>query len=104
MPVASEPQQSLDMANMELMHNFTTRTFTTLSDNLVIRDFYRMTTVQIGLKCDYIMRALLAVSALHLAYHRPDMRIHYQTLAASHHQLATKEASKQQCYFHEREP
>lgn len=85
------------MQNLELLHNFTTRTFATLSDSNIIRDFYRVSAVQLGLRCDYIMRTLLAISALHLAYHRPDMRDHYRSLAMTHHQIATRDAS--QAYY-----
>lgn len=82
------------MQTLELLHNFTTRTFATLSDSTIIRDFYRQSAVQLGLRCDYIMRAVLAVSSLHLAYHRPEMRDHYRSLAMTHHQVASREASK----------
>lgn len=82
------------MQSLELLHNFTTRTFATLSDSIMIRDFYRVSAVQLGLQCDYIMRAVLAVSALHLAYHRPEMRDHYRSLAMVHHQVASRDASK----------
>ena len=60
----------------------------------MIRDFYRLSAVQLGLQCGYIMRALLSVSALHLAYHRPDKRSHYHSLAMMHHQVAGRDASK----------
>lgn len=52
-----------------------------------------MTCVQIGLKCEYIMRALLAVSSLHLAHHRPETHGSYLSLAMHHHQIATTEVS-----------
>ncbi|KAI1850820.1 hypothetical protein JX265_013300 [Neoarthrinium moseri] len=86
------PPQGLDVSSLELLHNFTTRTFATLSESLILRDFYRITAVQLGLQCEYVMRTLLAVSALHLAYHRPDMRDHYQSLGMAHHQVATRDA------------
>lgn len=81
------------METLELLHNFTTMTFATLSDSVIIRDFYRVSAVQLGLSCDYIMRAVLAVSALHLAYHRPERREHYHSLAMMHHQVASRDAS-----------
>ncbi|KAL2274192.1 hypothetical protein FJTKL_03594 [Diaporthe vaccinii] len=86
------PSGGLDMQSLELLHNFTTRTFATLSDSIMIRDFYRVSAVQLGLQCDYIMRAVLAVSALHLAYHRPEMRDHYRSLAMVHHKVASRDA------------
>ncbi|KAI0024850.1 hypothetical protein F4780DRAFT_479953 [Xylariomycetidae sp. FL0641] len=80
----------LNMQDLELIHNFTTSTFSTMSESLVIRDFYRISLVQIGFACDYIMRALLAVSALQLAHYRPHMRDYYQSLAMTHHQKASR--------------
>lgn len=82
------------MQDLELLHNFTTRTYATLSDNLILAEFYRTSAVQYGLKEEYIMRTILSISASHLAYHRHDRQGHYQSLAMSHHQIAAKSASK----------
>lgn len=57
-----------------------------------IREFYRVSVVQVGFTCDYIMRALLAVSSLHLAHFRPHMREHYQSVAIVHYQAASRTA------------
>jgi hypothetical protein len=57
-----------------------------------MREFYRTTVVQVGLGCDYIMRAILAVSSLHLAHHRQHMRDHYEAVAITHHQIASQAA------------
>ncbi|KAK8118758.1 Sterol uptake control protein 2 [Apiospora kogelbergensis] len=93
LPVSVPTQpQGLHMQDLELLHNYTTRTYATLSDSLILRDFYRTTAVQYGLENEYIMRTLLSVSASHMAYHRPEMQRHYQALAMSHHQIATKSA------------
>lgn len=51
-----------------------------------------MSVVQVGFTCDYIMRALLAVSSLHLAHFRPHMREHYQSVAIVHYQAASRTA------------
>ncbi|KAJ2998991.1 hypothetical protein NUW58_g138 [Xylaria curta] len=80
----------LNLDHLELLHNYTTSTYATLSESPVIRDFYRITAVQIGLECDYVMRALLAVSSLQLAYYRPHMREHYRSAAMHHHQIASR--------------
>ena len=89
------PSQVLDMSSLELLHNFTTRTFATLSESLILRDFYRFSAVQRGLQCEYIMRTLLAISALHLAHHNVEMRDYYQSLGMAHHRVATRDASKE---------
>ncbi|KAK6850977.1 C6 zinc finger protein [Apiospora arundinis] len=93
LPVSMHAQpRGLDMQDLELLHNFTTRTCATLSDSLILVDFYRISAVQYGLKEEYIMRTLLSVSASHLAYHRHEKQRHYQSLAMSHHQIAAKSA------------
>ncbi|ETS77969.1 hypothetical protein PFICI_10031 [Pestalotiopsis fici W106-1] len=86
------PSQALDMSSLELLHNFTTRTYVTLSESLILRDFYRFSAVQRGLQCEYIMRTLLAISALHLAHHNVERRDHYQSLGMAQHQIATRDA------------
>ncbi|KAI0391132.1 hypothetical protein F5Y17DRAFT_24859 [Xylariaceae sp. FL0594] len=84
---------SLNMEQLELLHNYTTSTYATLSESPVIRDFYRITAVQMGLECDYVMRSLLAVSSLQLAYYRPHMRDHYRSTAVHHHEIASRMAA-----------
>ena len=63
-----------------------------MNDNPVIRDFYRVTVIKMGLSCDYIMRAALAISSLHLAHYRPHLGEHYRSLAIAHHQAASSVA------------
>ncbi|KAI0480378.1 hypothetical protein GGR56DRAFT_671493 [Xylariaceae sp. FL0804] len=82
----------LNLADLELLHNYSVSTYTTLTENAVMREFYRITAVQLGFRCDYVMRTLLAVSALHLAHYRPAMREYYQSLAVAHHQNASRVA------------
>ncbi|KAK4161116.1 hypothetical protein QBC43DRAFT_303174 [Cladorrhinum sp. PSN259] len=80
----------LNMTDLELLHNYTTTTYLTLSESPVIREFYRNTVVQVGLDCDYIMRGVLALSSLHLAHHREHMRDHYLAAAITHHRAASQ--------------
>lgn len=82
------------MVDLELLHNYSTRTYATLSDSLILRDFYRIPAVEYGLRHDYIMHALLTVSACHMAHYRAEQRNYYQGLAVSYHQTATKSARK----------
>ncbi|KAH6628761.1 hypothetical protein F5144DRAFT_580082 [Chaetomium tenue] len=82
----------LNITDLELLHNYTTTTYLTLSESPVIREFYRNTVVQVGFDCDYIMRGVLALSGLHLAHHRQPMRDHYLAAAIRHHQAASQAA------------
>lgn len=62
------------MLDLELMHNFTTFTYATLSSDATVRNMFRTDVVRMAFDCDYVMRSLLAVSALHLAHFRPNRR------------------------------
>ena len=80
------------MLELELLHNFTTKTYTTLTTDSSVWPFWRDDIVQLGLTCDYIMRAVLAVSALHLASQRPDRRDFYVAEGILLHQKASRAA------------
>ena len=80
------------MTDLELMHNFTTFTCVTFSSDAILRNLWRVTVVQVALECDYVMRCLLGMSALHLAYHRPDRRDYYVARALQYHQIASRSA------------
>ncbi|KAK3689699.1 hypothetical protein B0T22DRAFT_177160 [Podospora appendiculata] len=82
----------LPLLELELLHNFTIHTYSTLTADEHVADFWRTTVVQIGLRCDYIMRAVLAVSALHLAYHRPEKRDFYTAHGIEFHRRASRSA------------
>lgn len=88
-----EPDE-LALLQLELLHNFTTKTFATLTADPVLWEFWRDDMVQLGLSCDYIMRAVLAISALHLAYHRPDRRDFYTAQGILLHQKASRSAMR----------
>ncbi len=48
--------------------------------------------MQCGLQSDYTMRAILAVSALHLAHTQPERSDHYISQGIQYHQEALKSA------------
>jgi hypothetical protein len=84
-----------------LLHNFTTKTYSTLTADASLWEFWRDDVVQLGLSCDYVMRAVLAVSALHLAYHRPDRRDFYIESGILLHQKAARSAMRVMAAEHE---
>ena len=92
--VDPERHEDLPLLELELLHNFTTLTYSTLAVDPGVCDFWRVTVVQIGLQCDYIMRAVLAISALHLAYHRPERRDFYTAQGIVLHQKAARSAMR----------
>ena len=84
----------LPLLELELLHNFTVQTYATLAADPGVCDFWRVSVVRIGLSCSFIMRSVLAVSALHLAYHRPDRREHYTAQGILLHQRASRSAMR----------
>ncbi|KAJ2891403.1 hypothetical protein MKZ38_000474 [Zalerion maritima] len=93
-PESTAPQRTpgLNFLDLELLHNFTTSTYATLSTDVNIQNFYRLNIVRLGLHCDYLMRAILAVSSLHLAHYSTDRKEYYVSQALLYHQLASRQA------------
>ncbi|KAK4118846.1 hypothetical protein N657DRAFT_582838 [Parathielavia appendiculata] len=94
----SQPQGSvpstcdLNLIDLELMHNFTTYTCTTIASDPAVRQMLRTTAVHMAVECEYLMRAILAVSALHLSRYRPQKKTLYLERAMHHHQAASSVA------------
>ena len=80
------------MLDLELLLNYTTSTYSTFSNDRLVQDFWRHTVPDMGLQCDFVMRCVLALSALHIASYRPDRREFYISTALRHHQLASRKA------------
>ena len=69
------------MDELELLHQFTTQTCFTLSDRPESHAMWQITVPQEGFKHSFLMREMLAISALHLSFLRPDRHDHYTQLA-----------------------
>lgn len=89
-PVETVPP--LNLLDLELLNNFTSSTYNTLSNDPSIRNIWKSAIVRKALNCDFVMRALLAVSATHIAQHRPSQRHHYLSHAMAYHDLASRTA------------
>ncbi|PHH55453.1 Sterol uptake control protein 2 [Ceratocystis fimbriata CBS 114723] len=83
----------LNLIDLELLHNFTTSTYATLSSDPGVQNVWRITVVRFGVQCEYVMRSILAVSALHIAHHKPQKRDFYFSRALTYHQLASRAAT-----------
>lgn len=84
--------QALNFVDLELIHNFTTSVYETLSTDPVVRCMWRVSVVRLALRCEYVMRALLSVSALHLAHRVPERKEALVSRALQYHRLASREA------------
>ncbi|OCL06575.1 hypothetical protein AOQ84DRAFT_343111 [Glonium stellatum] len=84
---------SLNLVHLELLHNFTTSTSFTLSQNPLLRTLWRINVPQIGLSYTFVMHGILSLSALHLAHFRSDRRSFYLSCAQAEHETALRAAS-----------
>lgn len=69
-------------------------TYTTLSEDAAVRNFWKYTVVRLGVNCDYVMRCILAVSALHMAHYQPEKRDFFVSRAIAYHQTASRTATR----------
>lgn len=72
---------ALQMEDLELLHHFTTETCYTLSDRPESHELWRVNALQVAFQHDFLMRGILAISALHLRYLRPVKQNHYSQIA-----------------------
>lgn len=78
----------LNLLDLELLHNYSTSTCYTLSGDPILKNMWRITVPQIGFSYEFVMRNILALSALHLAYMNPAKRDFYIPQAVLQHQTA----------------
>lgn len=82
----------LNFRDLELLHNFVAYTSMTMSSQPTIKEFWRTTAPRLALRAEYVMRGILAVSALHTAYNHPTVGNVYQVEAMSHYQIGSRQA------------
>ncbi|KAH8686413.1 hypothetical protein BGZ61DRAFT_454452 [Ilyonectria robusta] len=82
----------LNLLDLELLHNFTTLTYSTLTHDPAIQNLWKFGIIRLAVGCDYLMRSILAVSALHIAQHRPEQKDFYVSNAIIYHQIASRTA------------
>ncbi|OCT54929.1 C6 finger domain protein [Cladophialophora carrionii] len=78
-PTSDTSDPALNMQHLELLHQFVTSTYRTFNDNDEVREVWRTSIVWMALAHPYLMYELLAISALHLAYCRPESSPWYYT-------------------------
>ncbi|KAK7449903.1 C6 zinc finger protein [Colletotrichum acutatum] len=77
------------MLDLELIHHWTLYTYDSLTVSPVIRTFWLRNAAQIGFRCDFVMRSLLALSAVHLATLNPAREEALFRHALKHHNTST---------------
>ncbi|KZL79769.1 c6 zinc finger protein [Colletotrichum incanum] len=84
--------QDLNLTDLELIHNFSTSVCSTLSADPLVREMWKVSVVRMALKCEYVMRTLLSISALHLAHQQPNRKEALVAKALLYHRSASREA------------
>ncbi|KAK1574591.1 uncharacterized protein LY79DRAFT_565575 [Colletotrichum navitas] len=82
----------INFTDLELIHNFTTSVYSTLSTDTIVRQMWKVSVVRMALECEYVMRTLLSISALHLAHQQPERKEALVTKALLYHRSASREA------------
>ncbi|KAK3618372.1 hypothetical protein LTR56_024676 [Elasticomyces elasticus] len=90
-PIDSLP--ALNLVDLELFHNFTTATYATLSTDHASRNIWKNAIARKATRSDFVMRALLSVSALHISRHRPEQKHRYLSYAIAYHDRASHQAA-----------
>ena len=72
-PQVSKPIPVSSLLDLELLHNFSNKTCTTITQNAALYDFYRTDFITEALKCTYVLHCLLGLSALHLVHQQHEL-------------------------------
>ena len=78
------------MRDLELLHHFVTETCFTLSDRPESHKIWQKLAPQEAFSHDFLMRGIFAISALHLAWLRPDQHEHYTHIAVKQQDAALR--------------
>ncbi len=81
-------RQDLNTSDLELLHHFTTVTYKSMSNVPSEQNLWQTTIIKIGLSNLFLLRGLLALSALHIAYLIPVRSLHYLIKASAHQDIA----------------
>lgn len=91
----------MNLQDLGLIHNYSLHTASTLHSDLAIKAMMRVNVPELGLEYEFVMRGILAISALHLAHLRPKRREYYLAQAAHHQEIGLREATSLLPYLNE---
>jgi hypothetical protein len=86
------PFAGLDIIDLELLHHYTTFTYKTLPSGAAPdqHELWQIQVVQLGFHHEFLLRGILAVSALHLGLLRSDRRDTLTLRATAHQSVAVQ--------------
>ena len=97
LPNLESLRRTTDLAvqELELLHHFSIKTYATLADacaSVNNRELWQTHAVRLGFKHEFLLRAILSVSALHLRYLNPLESTYYDLIASTHQSFALEAA------------
>ena len=78
------------MVDLEMLHHYTTSTALTLSTDLVMRNFWRLSIPKIGFSTPFVLHSVMSLAALHLARFKLAQEVYYVNLALTYHNKASE--------------
>ncbi|WQF85746.1 Putative zn(2)Cys(6) fungal-type DNA-binding domain, fungal transcription factor [Colletotrichum destructivum] len=88
----------LNMLDLELIHHWTSSTYDSLTSSPLLRTFWLRNAVKVGFRCGFVMRTILALSAVHLGTLNPERGDALLQHALVHHNLAALRAHESICH------
>lgn len=83
----------MGVAEMELLHHYSVSTCYTISRLPTLQTVWRVRVPQVGFSYSFVLRGILALSALHLAHLKPELHAQYIAQTEFHHNLALQMVS-----------
>lgn len=83
-PTSTTSPRTLNKSDNLLIHHFTTHTWRTLANNENMRQMWRVIVPRLAYQHEYLMHALLACAALHIAYLNPEQHSELTIKARTH--------------------
>ena len=83
-----QPSGDLQYEEFQLLHHYSVETCFTLSDRSQSQTIWQKTVPQEAFSHPFLMRGILAISALHLSHLMPEEQDHYRHIAEKHQSLA----------------
>lgn len=83
----------ITIADMELLHHYSTSTCYTVSRLPILQTVWRIRVPKFGFSSPFVLHGILSLSALHLAYLKPGQHAQYVAQAEFHHNLALQMVS-----------
>lgn len=90
--ISAQMSLRLNMLDLELIHHWTLSTHDSLTSHPLLRPFWLRNAVKVGFRCAFVMRTILALSAVHLGTLNPERREVLLQHALTHQNLAATTA------------